>query len=432
MKIQVEDLSPIRKKLIIEVEPEKVKEEWGTVYRGVSKKVKMKGFRPGKVPRSLVERYYGPQIEEEVIRNLVSRNYPEALKESQLIPITMPQLDQPALDPEGPFTFQATIELKPEINISEYKGLSLNRQEAVVKEEDVENRLSLIQRSHGVLSSLKEDRPLQQGDFAVIDYESWLDDRPLPDGSATNYDLEVGSGYFNTDFEKELLGLKKGDTREFEIQFPETHGNALLAGKRIKYSVILKEIKERILPELDDEFAKGLQEGFFASLEDLKAKIREDLKNMEKQRAEAKLNEELLEQLMSKTEFEIPESLVDLEMEGMMARMEQDMTRRGMTWPQNEADRNRIRENMKPVAQKRVRRQLILERIAALESLEVNQEELEAEFAKIAQGVNQSAGFVREVYQKNNMLPQLSAQLLEEKTLTFLKDQAQITHSEDH
>ena len=132
---------------------------------------------------------------------------------------------------------------------------------------------------------------------------------------------------------------------------------------------------------------------------------------------------------MAKTEFEIPEGLVDQEMEAMMARLEQDMARRGMTWPQNEADRNRIRENMKPVAQKRVRRQLILEKIAALESLEVPKEELEAEFAKIALGVNQSAGFVREVYQKNGMLPQLSAQLLEEKTLTFLKDQAQITHS---
>ena len=429
MKIQVEDLSPIRKKLIIEVEPEKVKEEWETVYRGVNKKVKMKGFRPGKVPRSLVERYYGPQIEDEVIRNLVSRNYPEALKESHLIPIAMPLLDQPAFNPEGPFTFQATIELKPEIILSDYKGISLNRQEVAIKEEDVKNRLSLIQRSHGVLSSLMEDRPLQQGDFAVIDYNSWLDDRPLPDGSAANYDLEVGGGYFNADFEKELLGQKKGETREFEIQFPETHGNALLAGKRIKYKVTLNEIKERILPELNDEFAKGLQEGLFTSLEDLKAKIREDLANMEKQRAEAKVNEELLDQLTAKTEFEIPEGLVDQEMEAMMARLEQDMGRRGMTWPQNEADRNRIRENMKPVAQKRVRRQLILEKIAALESLEVQKEELEAEFAKIALGVNQSAGFVREVYQKNNMLPQLSAQLLEEKTLTFLKDQAQITHS---
>jgi trigger factor len=428
MKIQVEDLSPIRKKLIIEVEPEKVKEEWETVYRGVNKKVKMKGFRPGKVPRSLVERYYGPQIEEEVIRNLVSRNYPEALKESNLIPIAMPLLDQPALNPEGPFTFQATIELKPEIIISDYKGLFLNRQNVAVKEEDVENRLRLIQRSHGVLSSLKEDRPIQQGDFAVIDYDSWLDDRPLPDGSAANYDLEVGSGYFNADFENELLGQKKGDTKEFEIQFPETHGNALLAGKKIKYQVTLKDVKERILPELNDEFAKGLQEGLFTSLEELKAKVREDLENMEKQRVEAKLNEELLDQLTAKTEFEVPEGLIDQEMEAMMARLEQDMGRRGMSWPQNEADLNRIRENMKPVALKRVRRQLILEKIAALESLEVQKEELEAEFAKIAQGVNQSASFVREVYQKNNMLPQMSAQLLEEKTLTFLKDQAQITH----
>lgn len=427
MKIQVEDLSPIRKKLTIEVEPEKVKQEWETVYKGVNKKVKMKGFRPGKVPRSLVEKFYGPQIEDEVIRNLVSRNYPEALKESRLVPIAMPLLDQPALNPDGPFTFQATVELKPDFVLSEYKGLSLTRAAGAVTDEDVEKRLLLLQRSHGELSTLETDRPLQQGDFAVIDYNSWMDDRPVPEGSAVNYDLEVGSGYFNADFEKELPGLKKGETKEFEIQFPETHGNALLAGKMIKYRVTLKEIKERILPELNDEFAKGLQEGLFDSLEDLKAKLREDLENMEKQRADAKLNEDLLDQLISKADFEIPESLVEEEMESMAARLEQDMTRRGMTWPQSEADRNRIRENMKPTAQKRVRRGLILEKIAALESLEVNKEELEAEFVRIAQGVNQSAGFVREAYQKNNMIPQLNAQLLEEKALRFLKEQAQIT-----
>ena len=331
----------------------------------------MKGFRPGKVPRSMVEKFYGPQIEDEVIRNLVSRNYPEALKESQLVPIAMPLLDQPALDPDGPFTFQATIELKPEVVLSDYKGLSLTRAAVAVTDEDVENRLHLIQRSHGELSTLKADRPLQSGDFAVIDYNSWMDDRPVPEGSAVNYDLEVGSGYFNADFEKELPGLKKGETKEFEIQFPETHGNALLAGKMIKYRVTLKEIKERILPELNDDFAKGLQEGLFNSLEDLKTKIREDLENMEKQRAEAKLNEDLLDQLISKADFEIPDGLVDEELESMAARLEQDMTRRGMTWPQSEADRNRIRENMKPAAQKRVRRGLILEKIAALESLEV-------------------------------------------------------------
>ena len=165
MKIQVEDLSPIRKKLIIEVEPEKVKQEWETVYKGVNKKVKMKGFRPGKVPRSLVEKFYGPQIEDEVIRNLVSRNYPEALKESRLVPIAMPLLDQPALNPDGPFTFQATIELKPEVILSDYKGLSLTRPLVAITDEDVENRLLLIQRSHGELSTLQSGSTAAKGGF---------------------------------------------------------------------------------------------------------------------------------------------------------------------------------------------------------------------------------------------------------------------------
>jgi trigger factor len=426
MKVNVEDLSQIKKKLVIEVEPEKVKRQWETVFKKVNKTVKLKGFRPGKVPRSLVEKYYGPQIDDEVVRHLINENYPEALKETKLIPVTFPQLDQPAFDRQGPFTFEATVELKPEVVIADYRGLSLKREQAAVTEEQVDQRLNMVRESHGELVSVTEERPLREGDIAVIDYESWIEGQPVEGGSARHFDLEVGAGRFNPEFEKELPGMKKGEEKDFEIAFPGEYGNQALAGKTVKYHIRLEDLKEKNLPELNDEFAQGLPGGTVASLEDLRSKIREDLERMEQQRADQKLNEDLLEQLTEKTEFELPEGLVKAEIDETMARVEQDMTRRGVPWPGSEANRERFRENIRPTAEKRIRRDLILEKVAELENLTVTPEEVDEEINKIAAGVNQSPGLVREVYNKNNLMSGLQTQILQEKTLKFLKDQAQI------
>jgi trigger factor len=426
MKVNVEDLTAIRKKLIIEVEPEEVKKRWETVFKNVNKTVKLKGFRPGKVPRGLVEKYYGPQIDDEVVRHLIQETYPEALKETKLIPVAFPEMDQPAFDRQGPFTFQAIVELKPEVAIADYRGLPLKREEAAVTEELVDKRLDMIRESHGELVTVSEERPLREGDFAVIDYRSWMDGQPVPGGSAEHFDLEVGPGRFNPEFEKELPGMKKEEEKDFEIAFPEEYGNKALAGKTVKYWVFLRDIKEKHLPPLNDEFAQGLQGGTFTSLEDLRNRVREDLERMEQQRAEQKMNEDLLDQLTAKTDFEVPEGLIKAEMDEMISRVEQDMSRRGVSWPASEADRDRLRENIRPTAEKRVRRDLILEKIAELENLAITPEEVEEEVNRIAAGVNQSPGLVREVYNKNNLMAGLQAQMSQDKTLRFLKDQAQI------
>jgi trigger factor len=178
----------------------------------------------------------------------------------------------------------------------------------------------MVRESHGELVTVSEERPLKEGDFAVIDYRSWMDGKPVEGGSAQHFDLEVGAGRFNPEFEKELPGLNRGEEKDFEITFPEEYGNTALAGKTLKYHVFLRDIKEKHLPELNDEFVKGLQGGAFTSLEDLRHKIREDLERMEEQRTEQKLNEDLLEQLSAKTDFEVPEGLIKAEMDEMIGR----------------------------------------------------------------------------------------------------------------
>jgi trigger factor len=425
MKVQLEDISPIKKKLNIEVEQEQISKTWESVVKNLNKKAKLKGFRPGKIPVTVLVKYYGPQIEEETVSQIINLTYPEALKETGILPIAMPELDYPPLDKEAPFVYKATIELKPEIPISEYKGLEVKRQAVDITEDDIEKRLTAIQTSHGELVTLSEERLLRKGDFAVIDYKSLMDGKEVPGGSAQNFDLEVGAGYFNAEFEKELEGTKKGEEKEFEIDFPEDYGNKSLAGKKIYYHVTLKEIKKRNLPELNDSFAQNLG-GDFSSLEDLRKKIRENLEQEENRKAELKLKEDLTDGLISKAEFELPEALVNWEIRQMMMRIEQDLSRQGLTWEKAGLEPARLMENFRSPAQKLARKKLILEKVAQLESLSVSQEEIDKELQRIAGAVNQSVTIVREIYNKNDLMPELSQQLLEEKTLNFLQEHATI------
>ena len=425
MKVQLEDISPIKKKLTVEVEPEQIRKEWESVVKNFNKKVKLKGFRTGKIPVTVLVKYYGPQIEEEVVSQIINRTYPEALKETGIIPITMPELDYPPLDKEVPFIYKAGLELKPEVPISEYKGLEVKKPLVNITEEDIEKRLTGIQTSHGELVSLDEDRPLKKGDFGVIDYKSFRDEKEVTGGSAQNFDLEVGAGYFNAEFEKELEGMKKGEDKEFDIDFPEDYGNPSLAGKKVHYHVVLLEIKARNLPELNDSFAQNLGKDF-SSLEDLRKKIREDLEQEENRKADLKLKEDLTDGLIAKAEFEIPEALVNQEIRQMMIRIEQDLSRQGISWEKAGLEPNSLMERFRPPAQKLARKKLILEKVAQLESITVGAEEIDEELQRIARNVNQSVTLVREIYNKNNLMPELSQQLLEEKTLSFLQEHATI------
>ena len=294
-----------------------------------------------------------------------------------------------------------------------------------ITEDDIEKRLTAIQTNHGELVSLDEDRPLRKGDFGVIDYKSFMDGEEVPGGSAQNFDLEVGAGYFNTEFEKELEGMKKGEDKEFDIDFPEDYGNPSLAGKKVHYQVLLQEIKTRNLPELNDSFAQNLGKDF-SSLEDLRKKIRNDLEQEETRKADLKLKEDLTDGLIAKAEFEIPEALVNQEIRQMMIRIEQDLSRQGLSWEKAGLDPNSLMERFRPPAQKLARKKLILEKVAQLESITVSPEEINEELQRIAQNVNQSVTLVREIYNKNNLMPELNQQLLEEKTLNFLQEHATI------
>jgi trigger factor len=274
MKVTVEDVGSLKKKMNVEVPEDLVTKEINTIYADLGKKAKIKGFRPGKVPRNILERYFKDHVKTEAVQKLIQDFYPQALSEVSLHPVSQPVIDPGELEKEKPFLFSAAFEVKPDIKVEGYIGVNVEAKREEVTEEEVEARLKGLQDLHSQLKTIADARPIRNGDFTIIDYEAKIDGKPVEGGKAIDYTVEVGSGRFIPALEERLVGLNPEEEKEIEVTFPEDYGYKKWAGKAVSFHVKIKEVKEKILPPLDDEFAKDL--GDFSSLEELRAKLREE------------------------------------------------------------------------------------------------------------------------------------------------------------
>ncbi|MDP2971331.1 MAG: trigger factor, partial [Deltaproteobacteria bacterium] len=308
MNIIVEEISSIKKKVNVEIPDDQVTKEVESFYQQVGKQAKIKGFRPGKIPRGILERHFKDYVKSEVIQKLIQETYPAALSEKDLHPVSPPVIDPGELESGKPFQYSATVEVKPEIKIEGYIGLNIEGKKESPKEEEVEERLKGLQNLHAQLRTVPEPRPIQSGDHVIIDYEARMDNKPLEEGKAVDFTVEVGSGRFIPALEEKLVGLNLEEEKEIEVPFPEDYGYKKWAGKTVSFLVKVKEIKEKVFPPLDDEFAKDL--GDYASLEDLKAKLKEEIEKEKELILDRQLKDQLIEQLIQANSFEIPESMV--------------------------------------------------------------------------------------------------------------------------
>ena len=275
MKVSVEEISSIKKKISVEIPEDRIQQEVESFYKQLGREAKIKGFRPGKVPRNILERYFKDYVKSEVIQKLMQESYPQALSEAGLLPVSQPVIDPGEFEEGKPFQYSAVVEVKPEIQLGEYTGLKIEGKKEEVKEEEIEARLKGLQNLHANLKLIPEIRPVRTGDFVTLDYEASLGGSPLEGGKAVDLAVEVGSGQFIPAFEEKLIGLLPEEEREVEVLFPEDYGYQKWAGKTISFHVKIKEIKEKILPALDDEFAKDL--GDYSSFEELRAKLTKDI-----------------------------------------------------------------------------------------------------------------------------------------------------------
>ena len=428
MKTNLEDLSPVKKKLEIEIEAEEVTKKIDKAYRDLKKEVKLPGFRPGKAPRSLLERQFGDQVVQDVTRTLINETFFKAVEETNIFPLNMPVFENGILKAGQSFSYSAVMEVRPEFEIKDYIGLEIEKEVCAVSDEDVDKQLEEIRKSRGTLTSITEDRGIKDKDYAVIEYRGFEGDESLEGVEGSNYLLQVGSHSFHRDFEKVLIGLKKGDDSVVKVDFEEDYYQSKLAGKSVNFDVKVEDIKEMILPDLDDGFAKDLGADF-ESLSELKGKIKENLQSQEESRIDRELKRRLMEKISEGVDFELPESLVESELDNGVERIKQSLIRSGSNLEKAGLDEGRLREDLAPTSRKRVKEMLILGEIAKKDDLTVDETELSEGFREMSVGIGQEPEIIRKYYEANNLLESFREKLLEEKTLNYLVENAKIINA---
>jgi trigger factor len=426
MKAVVEDISTVKKKLNIEVTPDAVDRELGKAFADVMKKARIPGFRPGKAPKNIVERHYGDEVRGEVTHRLVSESYLRALQEHNLNPVQLPHIENISTLAKGaPLTFTATVEVRPEIKLGAYEGIEVKEETVTVNDDEVNQTVDRLRDMYAQLEVV-EGRALEKGDTAVIDFEGVREDKPIEGAKATDYLLELGSGSLIPGFEEQLTGMNKGETRKINVTFPADYANKELEGKDAVFTVTLKEIKKKVRPELNDEFAKDI--GNNATVTELKDGIKKDIEFRKKKDQESAQRESLLGKLVEAHAFDVPPGMVEHELQSMARSQATRMIRRGMEV--KSFDFAKFSEENRPLAEKRVKGILLLDVIGEKEKIEVADQEVNSAVAVMARSAGQTAEEVRKYYEsQDGGLENLRFSLTREKTLSLLLSKAKKSYN---
>lgn len=426
MVINVENVSPVKKKISFEIPSEQVSREIEKVYAEIRRNASVKGFRKGKVPQPIIEKYYSDKMEADVLKNLIQETYMKALVENKIMPVSQPSFESDALTPGQPFKYTVTFETAPEIELNEYVGLQVEKRRLVPDETVVDGRIQELRDGMAQLKAVEEPRPVAMGDFAVIDFKGFLDGVPFERGEATDYPLQLGSGQFIPGFEEQVVGMSVDDSKEIAVTFPAEYGSSELAGKPVVFQVTLKEIKEKELPPLDDDFAK--QFGPFETLDQLTARIAEVFDKEEEQKIENELRDGLVKALIAKHEFEVPEAMVEKQLAVLVDNMKSNLARQNLTLEKIGSSEEIIRTQARSVAVSQVKGSLLLAAVADKEGIKVEDAELEEKIRDIAAQANKDFEVVQAFYQGNPYAKDaLLMQLREDKVIDYLLKNAQVT-----
>jgi trigger factor len=429
MTANVTKLEDNKVRLDVEVPPEAVREGVEAKVRELGRKVRVPGFRPGKAPRRVIENHLGRDyIYYEALQERLPTWYSEAVVETNLRPIDRPEIhfDQPLDEQEG-FKFSATVAVRPEAELKEYKGLEVPREEVEVTDEQVDEQLEQMRGQFATLAAV-EDRPIQEGDFVIIDFRSqrMTTGEPLEGGEAEDYMLEVGRGDLLPDFERNLVGMKAGERKQFGVTFPMDYAEESLRGQSVLFHVHVKEIKERDLPPLDDEFAKEASE--FDTLEELHSEVREQLETAEERRVEGDFRTRVLDAVAERAEVEVPEVMVDEKVEEMLESFERSLRAQGMEPGQYYqlagASAEEVKDRVRPDAADTVRKELALDAVATAEDIRAGEDEVMHQIEHLAEGSDREPEEIAETMRKNGTYALLEEEIARAKALDFLVENA--------
>ncbi len=428
MKVDVEQINSVERRLTVEIPAKEVDKSQENLYKRLKKSARIKGFRTGKVPRSILEKYYATQVAAETAESLISDTYAKALAEVKLEPMARPDFDFESPQAGQDFVFKVTMDVRPDFEVAadKYKGLALKEPDLKVTEEEVDNRVTGLAENQAVLVPLEEDRPAATGDVVVINYQSFVGDEALEGGEADNVEVELGKGQVQEEIEIALVKTKPGDMVEANVQYDDNYQDPKLAGNKVTFKLLVKEIKTKKLPELDDDFARSVG-AEFESMEVLRERISTELEKAYQRQRDQAVHTQILDLIRDLGEFDMPQTLVRDEAEELAKNFKQRLSQSGMDPAMAGLDDEKIIADFKPQAEQKVRAGMVLGQIADQEKVEASDEDLEERIALIAEQVGQPAPVVKEMYTKNNMMEALHADVMQEKTLQAIKADAKIT-----
>ncbi|MDF9408282.1 trigger factor [Pelotomaculum isophthalicicum JI] len=428
MKANAERIEKNTVLLEVEVDAELFSQAVNKAYRNIVKKVNIPGFRKGKTPRHILERYIGKEaLYEEAMEALVPEAYFDAVKDTGIEPVDKPQVEIVQAEEGKPVVFKATVIVKPEVELGQYKELEVVKQSYKIEDEDIQKELDRLQNSHAKLLTMEEGT-VEKDDIAVIDFLGKTNGEPFKGGEGKDYSLEIGSGSFIEGFEDQIIGMTINETRDIQVTFPNSYQSEELAGKEATFTVTVKEIKRKELAPLDDEFAKDVSE--FDTLQELKDDIKNKLIQAAESRAKFMLRRELLDKAVDNAVAEIPDSMIEQQTREMFKNIGDNFARQGLSVEDylnyNKSSIEKMKEDMRPEAERNVKTSLVMESIGKAEGITATEEEIQAEIEKIASAYRQDPEEFRKTIESEGSLDFIKDNIVKEKTFQFLVDNAKI------
>ncbi len=429
MKYEIENKSECKRTVKISLPADEVSVEYNKQADLVRKNVALPGFRKGKAPMKMILDRFNKEIKDEVIRDLLPEQFKKAVSEAGVEPVSEPIVEgEVDFVKDGPLVFSVSFEVMPEVKPVDYKGIKLEKKSAEVKDEEIDRFIDSLRNNVAEMEPV-EDRPSKEDDHIYFGMEG-----KKPDSEdifkEDNASLVIGDKTIPDEFSKEMKGLKPGDEKTFSVQFPEDHGDSEVAGKKIEYKIRVTGIKEKILPALDDNFAKMVSEDI-NTLEELKNKARKDIENNKTSEVEADLRDSLMKKLCEMHSFEVPDSFVEREKDDQLRSIVNNLAYQGLDPSKTDVDWKQIREKGHGRAIDKVKGQLLIQTIADIEGISVETQEMNDELEKIAKVLNEPKAKLKANYMKSGLWNDIKSGLRTKKTIDFLLENAKITERKE-
>ncbi|MDI6816798.1 MAG: trigger factor [Actinomycetota bacterium] len=432
MKTEIEKLEERNTVLLtVEVPVDTFERAIDEAYKKISSQVVIPGFRKGKIPKTIIDSRVGREsVQEEALQSSLPRYYVEALQDAGLDPVDQPEVDIVQVGDDIPLKFTAKVKIKPEVKLGEYKGIELAKPSIEASEEEVDEQIEAIRNNFANLEPI-EDRAVQNGDYALINFDGFIDGQPFDGGSAEDYLLEIGSGTFIPGFEEQIVGVKKGEAKDVIVTFPKDYGSEQLAGKEAVFKILLKEIKEKKLQELNDDFAKQVG---FDTLDELKSDVKKKISEVKAKNVDAEVRGSAVDIVTDAAEVELHDVMVEQELDTMVEDFEEEVKRQGVELNQYlemvSSSIEELRAEWNERAHHRVKSRLVLDSIATLEKIEAGAEDIDNEIRKVSAATGRDFEEVKQIFMMQGNIGTLATRIKLAKTIDWLVEQAKIKTDE--